>query len=92
MLLIILPAPAARQPRMNETICVMADTCGRSAIRRVTERNTTTDDCLHHPSLTEGVRSPMSANMKLENPTASAEEQNHDAEAMANAHTRCDRG
>ena len=76
------------QPRANDTICVTADTCGRRAIKAVIARKRITEGCFHQEWLSDGVLSPMRAKMMLENPTTSAEVQNHDAVPMRYANTR----
>lgn len=53
-----------------------------NAIRIVIPRNVITEELTHHLSLIEGVLSPTKAKMILEKPTGSAEEANHDIEAM----------
>lgn len=60
-------------------------------MRTMVTRKTSTEVCLHHMLLNEGVRSPISANMKLDAPTASAEEKNHEAVARRYATTTCGR-
>lgn len=76
------------QPRANDTICVTAETCGRRAIIAVIARKRITEGCFHHACLSDGVLSPMRAKMMLENPTTSADVQNHDAVPMRYANTR----
>ena len=76
------------QPRANDTICVTAETCGRRAIIAVIARKRITAGCFHHACLSDGVLSPMRAKMMLENPTTSADVQNHDAVPMRYANTR----
>ena len=85
MLCNILSAPDAMHPRVNDTMCVTADTCGRNAMSAVIARKRITDGCLHHACLRDGVRSPIIANMMFENPITSAEVKNHDALPMRNA-------
>ena len=75
------------QPRANDTICVTAETCGSKAIRAVIARKRITVDCFHQEWLSDGVLSPMRAKMILENPTTSAEVQNHDAVPIIYAST-----
>ena len=80
-------ADATRHPRLNDTICVRADTCGRTAMATVTKRKKRTEGCFHHTFLNDGVLSPASANMKFDAPITSAEEANHERDASTKAVT-----
>ena len=91
ILLNTLETAAPAQPNANDMICVSADTCGKAAMRTVVTRKISTDVCLHHTLRNEGVRSPISANMKLDAPTTSADEKNHEAVARRYAATTCGR-
>ena len=72
------------QPRMNETICVIADTCGKASMTREVAKKSNTLLSLHHLLLKEGVRHPMVANRKFDMPTGSEVEKNHEIVAQAN--------
>lgn len=48
----------------------------------VTMKNVSTDDCLHHLSLRDGVRSPIRANIMLEIPTVEPVLKYHEIVAM----------
>ena len=79
MLLNILNAPAIMQPRTNDTIWVIAETCGSRAISAVIARKRITEGCFHQEWQRDGLLRPISAKRILENPTTSADVQNHDA-------------
>ena len=88
MLLIILIAAATMQPRTNDTMWVTAETCGSRAMSMVIAKNAITAGSLQYLLFNDGVLIPIKAKSMLENPTTSADVQNHDALAIKYAHIR----
>ena len=75
---------AKRHPRMNDTKCVMNDTPGTNAITSILKKKTIVEDCLHHLLRSRGVLQPMTAKRKLDAPTGSRGEANHERVAHTN--------
>lgn len=88
MLLTILIAPATMQPRTNDTTWVTAETCGSRAMSMVIAKNAITAGSLQYLLFNDGVLIPINAKIMLENPTTSADVQNHEIEAMIYAQIR----
>jgi hypothetical protein len=63
---------------------VTADTCGKASITSDVTKNMMTFLLLHHPLFSDGVLHPIEAKRKLDIPTGSAGEKNHDAVAHRN--------
>jgi hypothetical protein len=61
---------------------VTADTCGKASIARDVAKKTMTFLCFHQLLFSDGVLHPSEANRKLDIPTGSTGEKNHDAVAQ----------
>ena len=79
---------AKRHPRMNDTKCVMNDTPGTNAITSILKKKTIVEDCLHHLLRSRGVLQPMTAKRKLDAPTGSSGDANHERVAQKNGTAR----